>query len=316
MRIAYLILCHTDPKHIKRLTDKITNGTGDEAFVHVDGKCDVKPFEQELKANSRVHVLNQRVRVYWGGYSSIEATINLFKAAISGGGGQRFDRFVILQGLEYPIKTNREIHSFFEERPETEFILAQNISKSDNPKEVHKYSLYWYLDLKAKLWVKILHIINSKMFLKLGIIPRFKKNYVVNNLNEKMEIHQGCAQFGITRRLAEYIVRFHNQNADFNRYFQTMYAPDESYFHTIVYNSPFVKYTPDGKAVTRPYLTNFENLTYFEYPTVVTLFKEKRDWPKLRDSGFLFFRKASSESKELLDYIDEQHLLKENDKIK
>lgn len=60
-------------------------------------------------------------------------------------------------------------------------------------------------------------------------------------------------------------------------------------------------------------MTNFENLTYFEYPTEVTLFKEKKDWPKLRDSGFLFFRKVSSESKELLDYIDEQHLLKETE---
>lgn len=86
MRIAYLILCHMDPKHIKRLTDKVTNGTSDEAFVHVDGNCDVKPFEQALKANSHVHVLNQRVCVYWGGYSSIEATVNLLKAAISWGG--------------------------------------------------------------------------------------------------------------------------------------------------------------------------------------------------------------------------------------
>lgn len=86
MRIAYLILCHMDPKHIKRLTDKVTNGTSDEAFVHVDGKCDVKPFEQALQANSHVHILNQRVCVYWGGYSSIEATVNLLKAAISWGG--------------------------------------------------------------------------------------------------------------------------------------------------------------------------------------------------------------------------------------
>lgn len=312
MRIAYLILCHMDPMHIKRLTDKITNSTGDEAFVHVDGKCNVKPFEQALKANSHVHILNQRVCVNWGGYSSIEATVNLLKTAITWG-GQQFDRFVILQGLEYPIKTNKEIHRFFEENPETEFILAQNISESDNPKEVHKYSLYWYLDLKTRLWIRILHKANSELFLKTGIIPHFKKNYVLNYANERLEIYQGCAQFGITRKLAEYIVRFHDQNPKFNRFFQTMYAPDESYFHTIVYNSPFVKCTPDGKAITRPHLTNFENLTYFEYPTEVTLFKEKKDWPKLRDSGFLFFRKASSESKELLDYIDEQHLLKETE---
>lgn len=30
-------------------------------------------------------------------------------------------------------------------------------------------------------------------------------------------------------------------------------------------------------------------------------------WEKLKESGFLFFRKASSESKELLDFIDEEH---------
>lgn len=87
MRIAYLILCHMDPMHIKRLTDKITNSTGAEAFVHVDGKCNVNPFEQALKANSHVHILNQRVCVNWGGYSSIEATVNLLKAAITWGGG-------------------------------------------------------------------------------------------------------------------------------------------------------------------------------------------------------------------------------------
>ena len=54
-------------------------------------------------------------------------------------------------------------------------------------------------------------------------------------------------------------------------------------------------------------MEDFENLTYFEYPVYVTLFKEKKDWEKLKRSGFLFFRKASSESKELLDFIDEEH---------
>lgn len=141
MTIAYLILCHTDPKHIRRLTEKITKDTNDVAFVHVDGKCDLIPFQCELKDNSQVQLLKNRTPVNWGGYSSIEATINLFKAAISWR-KQSFDRFVILQGLEYPIKTNQEIHNFFEEKPKKEYILAQNISETNNPKEKHKYSLY------------------------------------------------------------------------------------------------------------------------------------------------------------------------------
>lgn len=307
MKIAYLILCHIDPEHIKRLTDKLTVGTCDEAFVHVDKKTSIEPFEKLLNSNPQVHILAERVAVYWGGYSSIEATIRLFRTAIS---SSNFDRFVILQGLEYPIKTNREIHAFFEKNPDMEYIRAQNISLCSNPREIHKYSLYWHLDTSKQLKSRIIHKIN-RAFLKHGKFPRFKKNYVVNSLGQKMDIFQGCAQFGVTRQLAGYIVHFHDENECFNRYFQTMYAPDESYFHTIVYNSPYIKNTPAGKAIARPHLTDFENLTYFEYPVQITLFTQKEDWPKLRDSGFLFFRKASSESKELLNYIDEQHRLQE-----
>lgn len=308
MTIAYLVLCHVDPEHIKRLTDKITKGTKDVAFVHVDRKCDIEPFQRILKNNSQVKLIKERVAVHWGGYSSIEATINLFRVAIfSAYEGKPFDRFVILQGLEYPIKTNQEIHDFFERNMKKEFILAQNISISHNPKDIHKYSLYWHLDSTNWMSKKLFNKLNTLLFLKTGIIPSFKQNYVGSNSGIKMQIYQGCAQFGVTRQLAEYILKFHDENSNFNKYFQTMYAPDESYFHTIVYNSPFVKYTTRGKAISRPKLTDFENLTYFEYPNIVTLFTQKSEWPKLRDSGFLFFRKASSKSKELLDYIDEQH---------
>ncbi len=218
-----------------------------------------------------------------------------------------------MQGLEYPIRTNREIHEFFEKNPNREFIRAQNISESDNPRERHKYSLYWHLDDSRKLWAKVIHKVNTKLFLERGAIPTFKKDYVLDNSGKKMQIYQGCAQFSVTRELAQYIEEFYDNNPGFNRYFKTMYAPDEAYFHTIVYNSPFVKNTPDGRAVSKAHLTELENLTYFEYPKLVTLFTQKSDWPKLRDSGYLFFRKASSESKELLDYIDEQHAQKESE---
>ena len=245
-----------------------------------------------------------------GGDSSVEATVKLFRAALSWDERKPFDRFVILQGLEYPIKTNMEIHMFFANNLNKEFILAQNISKSYNPREIHKYSLYWNLDSSSFI-TKIVHKLNSLLFLKHGRIPLLKKNYTEDSVGNRMDIYQGCAQFGVTKKLAEYIVRFHDENKSFNQYFKSMYAPDESYFHTIVYNSSFVENTPDGRAIDRPHLTNFENLTYFEYPKTVTLFTSKNEWPKLRDSGFLFFRKASSESVELLDFIDLQHYMQE-----
>lgn len=85
MKIAYIILCHTDPTHIFRLAEKITHGTNDEAFIHVDGKCNVAPFRKELEHNPQAHLIENRVAVNWGGFSSINATINTLRVANRGG---------------------------------------------------------------------------------------------------------------------------------------------------------------------------------------------------------------------------------------
>ena len=216
-----------------------------------------------------------------------------------------FDRFILLQGLEYPIRSNSYIERFLSRHPNTEFIKAQNISLDQSPSVTHKYRLFHYLDKKNLLFKSIEHV--NAIFLKLGVIPNFKRNYVLDISGKKMLIYQGCAQFGLTREAVQYITKFHYMNPRFNRYFHSVYAADESYFHTILYNSNFATFTQNKMALPGSRLEDFENLTYFEYPVFVTLFKDKKDWERLKEKPFLFFRKASSESKELLDLIDEEH---------
>ncbi len=306
MRIAYLILCHTDPKHIYRLVNKITQGAEHEAFVHVDGKCDITPFRKVMQGIKGVYLLDERTDVYWGGYSAIEATVTLMKTALATGD---YDRFVLLQGLEYPILSNSQINSFFEEHMETEFIRAKNISVSHEIRHTHKYKFFYYLDRNHIRIVRYLHKFNSYLLRKNRAVP-FKKNYVKNKDGEKMWIHWGTAQFALTRQAVEYIVQFHDENPKFNHYFKSMFAVDEAYFHTILYNSRFVKKTADGKAVDAYKLSDMINLTYFEYPDMtvnITVHKKKQDYQKIRKSGKLFFRKATSDSVELLDYIDQKH---------
>lgn len=303
MKIAYLILCHIDPAHICRLAKKLTEGTQNEVFVHVDGKCDVHPFEETLSGLERVHLLSHRVKVHWGGYSAVEATILLMRTALAAGD---FGKYILLQGLEYPIKSNREIDRFLEADPKREYMLAQNISRIHDVRQEHKYRLFYVLDHAKCLPLRVMHKINKTMMLHQKV-PHLKPDFVKDCHGRKMEIYAGCAQFGLTQEAVRYIVQFHDENPGFNRYFKTVYAVDEAYFHTILYNSEFVTFTQEGQARERPKLTDFENLTYFEYPKYIRLFTSKEEWPILRDSGFLYFRKASSESKELLDYIDALH---------
>ncbi len=307
MKIAYLILCHTDPKHIRRLVSKLTYKTDNECFVHVDKKSNLVDFKEELNNIPRTIILKNRTDISWGSYSAIEATINLMRETV----GKGYDRIIILQGLEYPIKSNIEIDNFFVNN-RTEYMLAQNISNSTDFKEIHKYRLYWYLG-KRNIFIKLLHMMNC-LCLKFGKIPKLKKNYAIDKSGNHMQIYQGCAQFGITSELVEYILKFHDNNPKFNHYFKSMYAPDEAYFHTIVHNSDYAKNVKKKDIPLNPHLTDLENLTYFEYPDEVVLFTKKEDYIKLKESGFLYFRKASSASNELLDYIDRIHE-KEQEKI-
>lgn len=310
MKIAYLILCHTDPAHNKRLVEKLTTGTENVAFIHVDAKTDAKPFEDLLHTNQRAVFIHDRTALNWGGYSAVEATVKLMKCAVNNG---RFDRFILLQGLDYPIKTNKEIDDFFDANRKTEFFHAQNLSISTDKTKIHKIELNWDLDHDHRFPEKIINTMN-KVFLKIRFIPKMKEKYTFDQFGNKMDIFQGSALFGFTQDVVEYILDFHDNNPEYNKYFKKVFAPDESYFHTILYNSPYVENTQDGKAVTRGHMLDYANLTYFEYPVQARLFKYKSEWPILRDSGFLYFRKASSESKELLDYIDSIHESKEDNK--
>lgn len=163
---------------------------------------------------------------YSGGWSAVEATVLLLKKAVAEG---EYDRYVLLQGLEYPIRINREIAEFFEKNYNTEFLKAQCISESKNARDTHKYRLYWTLDkTSVSILVKIIHFCNQKL-LKYNIVPHLKKNYVNDCTGNKLLIYQGCAQFGVTRKAVEYIIEFYDNNPLVNKYFGSMFAPDESY---------------------------------------------------------------------------------------
>ncbi|MGJ7461894.1 beta-1,6-N-acetylglucosaminyltransferase [Halomonas sp. MA07-2] len=301
MKIAYIVLAHTDPEHIARLAKKLVKGTQHAVFLHLDQKSAIEPFRALLKDEARVHFVEPRIKAYWGGYSLVEATINAFRQARQHGG---FDRFVVLQGLEYPIRSNREIEGFFNEHPDTEFMRARNETLTRDTNDLKKYRLRWSMDRDKRSW----RLVNAGNILisKLGRLIRFKKPTVKVG-NARLTIYRGWGHFALTGRAIDYILDFHDSYLEFNRFFMHVYAPDESYFHTILYNSPFINQTPDKGPTDDISLDALLNLTYCEYPDQVTIFTQKADYPTLEQSGCLFFRKATSESRELLDHIDSVH---------
>lgn len=67
MKLAYLIMAHTDPKHLRRLVDALNVKGKTDFYVHVDSKADIGPFKAELSSDmENVKMIEKRVYTTWG----------------------------------------------------------------------------------------------------------------------------------------------------------------------------------------------------------------------------------------------------------
>ena len=296
LKIAYICLCHTDPIFVSR-TAKILQYEKDGFFIHVDNKQDITPFTEACDGLGNVYFVEERIDNYWGGYNSIIATMRTIQLALS---TDDYDRFILLQGQDYPLYSPKEIHDFFENHIDTEFCKAKNISISANKKDYMKCCGLWLMDVRPSVPLKYVRALLHR-FNTIGIkyrLPTFKQN------KETWSIYHGWAQFALTRDCIKYILNVYENNLLYNKYMKYRFPPDEIYIHTIIHNSQFKDKVPNDAIIRRSGEETLLNLTYFEYPFYVTVFTDKDDYQWLRTTGCLFVRKVNSTSSDLLDEID------------
>jgi hypothetical protein len=211
-----------------------------------------------------------------------------------------FDRYVLLQGLDYPLASNEKIDSFFSEFSKNEFIRACNVSISKKEYFYSKSRYFLFFDrpnLVKKIANKLTRVFKLK--LKKGFFSHDQKKY---------QIYWGSAQWALTNDCIKYILSFEHL-VQVNKYFYHIFPADELYFHTLIFNSCFRdKTTFKGPELEKVGLTNWRNLHYFEYGKNIKIFNEvDYEFPLSRNE--LFVRKVSSiSSKKLLDKIDMSHI--------
>ncbi len=297
MKIGYIILCHKEPELVRQLIRKVTEGTENIAVVHVDAKSDIEPFVRDFLRNNKVTFVEKRTNVYWGGFSSIEATMNALEIALSFG----CERYVLLQGCDFPLHSNEYINDFFEKNSDTEFLRAYNVTKSRQKNSYMRccgYHLYDGVDRQKKYSLKTIFARALTGFNKLGI--KYRKGYYIDKVeNKKYEVYWGWAHFAITKNCAEYLLSVYKNNTGLNHYLKYVFPADETYIQTIIYNSEFVYRTADKGAVDEKSHSTVEsmlNLTYFEYPSLVRKFEKEAEIANLDKEKYLFIRKVKSGS--------------------
>lgn len=220
MKLAYLILAHNIPRQLNRLIETLSC-PGVDFYVHVDKKVPIGQFEQTENA-PHVFFIKKRIRVYWGSYNMVKATLRGFEAIMES--GIDYDYIVLLSGQDYPLKSNEEILSFYKMHPGKAFMEYYSIEK------------VWR---EAILRIKEYHLTNFPFKGNTRLAGFLNKLLPERKLYGNYEIVGRSQWFSITLDHVRYILEFMRTHPRFRRYFLFCWGSDEFIFQTILYNSGF-----------------------------------------------------------------------------
>lgn len=301
MNIAYLICAHTDIVQLKRLSlDLVRSG---DVYIHIDKKvCDINYIAQvhslEKQTSADVYKIifvKERIAVYWGGWSQVKVQRLLLKNSI-GNKNRRYDRFVFLSGLCYPIMSPNQLKAEFEAHPQKQYLNAFNMS-------IGAYGLYrkrfcgYHLFRDTPLWFGR----QMKRCLVAGVrdllwnIHIRKPDYILRNgIHEN--VFYGGSWIALNRECAKYVYDNMQEDSEYVQYFKTCYACDELCIHTIVMNSPFACFSTEVKMGLNNTPTIFQELSplhKLHYDKAIKVYTEQ-DYDEIVRSGKMFVRKIVS----------------------
>jgi hypothetical protein len=217
VKIAHLILAHSRPEMLERLTKRLQHPDAD-IYIQLDKKSDITAF-QHIEG---VHFVPDRVDTGWCEYSTIEAEIAGFNYILNS--GIDHTHINLLSGQDYPLKPIEEFHQLLFKNRDKTFIHSLSISDNE------------WLDGKAR-FVKY-HLGDY------GFKGRFLLQKLANALLPPRKLPYGMKPYGrsqwltITPECARYAIRHINDRPRLKKFFRMTWAVDEVFFQTILENSP------------------------------------------------------------------------------
>jgi hypothetical protein len=226
--------------------------------------------------------------VNWAGFSQVEAMLALMNCALPS--MDKDDRIMFLSGSDFPIRDLQTINQFFSRHPETEFLeyfyLEGRNSDVRRSSNYHRWDLR-YFKKRGSLFYKF-NTLMIRILTVLETILRGKKEFT------SLHLASGSQWFSITKSCASELLSL--RTVEYDLYFKTYFAPDESYFATLFSQSKFNKSNLNRGALTpvagKSRLWQARNLTYVD--ETLDRWLTLLDLPNLVKSNYLFARKFDS----------------------
>lgn len=243
---AYLILAHKNFNQLRKLVALLDDPRND-IFIHVDAKAkDFNPEEwKDITRHSHLFILPERISVNWGGVSIMRAEIALLKAAVATG---NYDYHHLLSGMDLPIKSQDEIHAFFDRNNGKEFLNLWEFKKST-------LSRFRYFTIFPEGEGRFRTRIVNHIFKGLQMAVGFR-------INRDVDFRFGSQWFSITDNFARYVV----ENEDWlEKVFRHTSTCDEIFLPTLIASSPFKNNLYLPTPVKNQKEVNMSNLRFIDW---------------------------------------------------
>ncbi len=270
MRIAYLILAHRAPRDLLAMLPALARHG--ETYLHIDR--DALGFDDHWRALARHAMLSpRRHSVSWGGFSVVDATLELIETALARG---KADYFILMSGACLPVASSatlldrlaREGGEYIDMMPQAESLGHDRAARL-------KYYRF-YSKTMPRLCLGAANRLSRLFWTRPDFVAEF-----------------GPPRFGsmwwcLSRPFMEWAMDFRLSHPSYDRRFRHTETPDESYFHTLVSLSPFagrvkgsLTYVDWEKGGSHP-----KTLSEADLPRIAASgqhFARKFDWDSDRD---------------------------------
>jgi Core-2/I-Branching enzyme len=231
---TFTVLAHTQPELVARLCRRLSPF---HVIIHVDKSVDLAPFRYSVADFAdRITFVNNRIRIAWGGFSIVQATVNLYREALKC--TDPAEHIVLLSGQCYPTRPIEEFAVYLygsEHRQHCHAVPLIHASHHYHRKITRRH----FLDLMTKQPVRRLPSNDQRVIRRtLGVASRVIPG---NELDER--ILYGSQWTAFTAECIDEMLRIAD-SAGWATFFRRSYAPDEMFFHTILHQSRFSHEAP------------------------------------------------------------------------
>lgn len=241
-RHAILIMAHNEFDILEK-SIRLHDDPRNDIYVHIDKKVvNFDPSRYHSLVNRAGLFFVDRIPVTWGSYSQINAEMLLLKAAAK----HDYAFFHLISGSDLPIKSQDEMHDFFDKYNSFEFLREDENAYISKDFMVRIRYYFFFQELLGKKRSGLLNLINRASLKTQEVLG------VDRTRHSGVDYRKGLNWFSITPKFAVFLL---SREDEIRRNYRYTLAADEIFIYTIAWNSEFrgqvsrrmTRFTKSGK---------------------------------------------------------------------